>query len=891
MIESHTRRGGAFARRLALALVAGALGVACSLGVASASAQATGAISGAVTNSSGAPLAEASVVVYDGALVAASAITAADGSYTVGSLAPGSYTVSFTPPQPVSGMVGTANPENYLPQTYDGKSPDAAGDAVTVAAGVTTAGIDASLQAGGTISGVVLDPSGSPLAGVNVDIAGSDGASPEGAYGTATAADGTFTIDRLPTDTYALGVDPGGLPGLDLASGWLGGTTTIAGAYGVSVTAGETTGGITIQLQPGGNIAGRVTEASNAGASGEVAIAFDSSGEEVAGDGTGSDGTYTITGLARGTYRVGFFPAGGPSAPGPNYLPAYFGGTSLADATPVTVTPGSTATGVNQQVSPGGEITGKVTDPNGDPVANTLVAALDGSDDAIDSVVTGSDGTYTLTGLPTGTYELQFTPGFTIPPPATPPNLAPQVYGGGDSLAEATPVAVTAGAATTGIDVQLPAGASISGTVTDSLGMPLADVLVDAYDDTGVFVAQAGSANITGDYSIADLPAGTYRLEFVPLAGAIGNWAPQFSGDEPSLATATTITVTVGGSAGGVDAELQPGGEISGRVTDSAGAPLSRVRVSALDANGQEVTATTSGTGGLWTIDDLAAGSYRIEFQTALDLGPPVIQSQFYGGTSLESASPVALAAGGTTAGIDATVTVVTGGISGSVTSGSGGPVAGAQVTVYNTSGTAVGAAATASDGTYTVDGLDPGFYRVGFSLAGYQANFFTGSTSLPSAQSFYVYSATTASNIDGVLEASPGGGQQQPQQQQPPPAAAAQSIGQGQAASGKEFISFIGTGRLKLSKRDIADIDVRCIQSSRCRGTVVAVASNHGRTLTVGRASLTIAGKHAGKVKLIIDGRGIKLFDARHHRLSVTVTIILNGVKAATVRESLVIT
>src|SRR5579863_2902493 len=105
--------------RLALALVAAAPTLGWAISTAVAAAPPTGAIAGVVTNASGAPLAGFAVAASDG-VHSGGANTAADGSYTILSLPAGSYTVTFTPPQPPFGQPDTAN---YLSQTYSGRSP------------------------------------------------------------------------------------------------------------------------------------------------------------------------------------------------------------------------------------------------------------------------------------------------------------------------------------------------------------------------------------------------------------------------------------------------------------------------------------------------------------------------------------------------------------------------------------------------------------------------------------------------------------------------------------------------------------------------------------------------------------------------------------------------
>jgi uncharacterized surface anchored protein len=78
----------------------------------------------------------------------------------------------------------------------------------------------------------------------------------------------------------------------------------------------------------------------------------------------------------------------------------------------------------------------------------------------------------------------------------------------------------------------------------------------------------------------------------------------------------------------------------------------------------------------------------------------------------------------------------------------------GVTVTAYDATGASRGTAVTAANGTYSIAGLDPGSYRIGFAApAGYVSQFFTGATALTQARSITVRNGrtTTAVNI-GLL-------------------------------------------------------------------------------------------------------------------------------------------
>lgn len=102
---------------------------------------ANGSIAGTVTSSvSSGPVAGICVAAFTGASVtepAAVAISAADGSYQIGYLAPGSYLVKFS-----SGCPATS----YVTQWYNDANSAATATPVTVSPGVAHGGVDASMS-------------------------------------------------------------------------------------------------------------------------------------------------------------------------------------------------------------------------------------------------------------------------------------------------------------------------------------------------------------------------------------------------------------------------------------------------------------------------------------------------------------------------------------------------------------------------------------------------------------------------------------------------------------------------------------------------------------------------------------------------------------------------
>jgi len=138
-------------------------------------------------------------------------------------------------------------------------------------------------------------------------------------------------------------------------------------------------------------------------------------------------------------------------------------------------------------------------------------------------------------------------------------------------LASATPIAVTLGATTAGRDFALSPGGTIRGRVVDAVSStPLQGILVGVVARTagGVVFVYDDATDVTGQYEIRGLPAGTYYAFTASslYPNEIYDDIP-CPGDECSellLATAgTPITVTAGGVTSGMDfglrTDLPPG--------------------------------------------------------------------------------------------------------------------------------------------------------------------------------------------------------------------------------------------------------------------------------------------------------------------------------------------
>jgi hypothetical protein len=153
--------------------------------------------------------------------------------------------------------------------------------------------------------------------------------------------------------------------------------------------------------------------------------------------------------------------------------------------------------------------------------------------------------------------------------------------------------------------------------------------------------------NAAGEYEIGGLPSGEYIVEF--WASYLG-YAPQFYNGVSSFEDADEITVG-SGTVSGIDAELQKGGAVEGRVTDATtGAGINEVVVCAFS----RVIAGNCGqtnAAGNYAVIGLATGSYGVEFW-AEPIGYPTL---FYSQqANPANANLVGVTAPGITSGINA---------------------------------------------------------------------------------------------------------------------------------------------------------------------------------------------------------------------------------------------
>ena len=343
------------------------------------------------------------VRAYNGTDIETSTLTATDGTYTlpgVPARAAGYDICVVAPNDSVAGQCWDG-------VEWDGTTPAPEGTPVPVEGGTLRAGVDVNLREPlptGVITGrLTAAHTGAPVAGARVTTDGPGGSD----YVRATTGnDGTYQISDLAPGSYRVCFTPDNTATGTPPTGY----ANACHAPDVTVTDGHTTAGVNGALPIGAALSGRVTASADAAAITNVQLQVrDTSGTEIGFADTAADGTFRVVGLTGGvTVTVcfdGHFATGGPSVAG--YLDdCYHTGTGTSP-TRLTVTAGSTVTGINATLASAGGISGTVTAASvGVPNIDVLVSTVDGTYGT--ETNTQTDGTYAITGIPPGTYMVCF---------------------------------------------------------------------------------------------------------------------------------------------------------------------------------------------------------------------------------------------------------------------------------------------------------------------------------------------------------------------------------------------------------------------------------------------------------------------------------------------------
>ena len=449
-------------------------------------------------------------------------------------------------------------------------------DTVTVTAGATT-NIDIVTELLGSLSGTVTDSNtSSGVSGIVVWAVGENGEM----VTTVTASDGTWLLDDLYAGTWQVRVGDQALPssvGTD-----------------VVVNAANNSANLDFQLDVSGTISGTVFEDDGTTVIEDAYVALILNDEVVHAALTDENGHYSFVLLADGTYNV--------EALSLDYAFDTIAGL-VADG----------ATDLSGQDFVGGDtsISGVITDADTNaPVEGAVVAVAYTGPlhqlEVITEVVTDASGAWSFSGAVPGDYRVT----------ATAPGYA---FDG---------AAVMITGATQDIDLALPIGFSLTGSVVNESGVPLRGATVQIVSETMPVASAVARVPEDGTFDFANLPADTYTL----IVSAQGKETVVRSG------------VIVGPNVAAQNIALQPS---TTRVTGTVfvdGVPVGNVVIAAVNQADQLIAHVLTDADGSYSITSLPAGSYELLASTSN--GPT-------------SSTAIVLADGQSLTGVDMTSTVV----------------------------------------------------------------------------------------------------------------------------------------------------------------------------------------------------------------------------------------
>ena len=235
-----------------------------------------------------------------------------------------------------------------------------------------------------------------------------------------------------------------------------------------------------------------------------------------------------------------------------------------------------------------GAIRGRVTAADtGAPLRRAQLVLSGGELKQPTHAATDAQGRYEFTQLRAGRYTLE----------ASKSTYVTLHYGQRWAFEAGKPIEVIDGVALEKINIALPRGGVISGTIVDDLGDPIALACVRAWRSTFdqgkrklVPAGQYVETNDLGQYRLFGLQPGTYfvktcRAPRVPLDG--DEFAPAYHPGTLNPAEAQPVAVLLGQEHGGVDLVQPPVrlARVSGIVVDSSGRPFPRAGVEIVSAS------------------------------------------------------------------------------------------------------------------------------------------------------------------------------------------------------------------------------------------------------------------------------------------------------------------
>ncbi len=514
------------------------------------------------------------------------------GRYYLGDLPDGKYRIC-------------AESVGYIREFYEDCWNSDAANQLTVDSQHGAIGIDIALDIGGMITGYVYESDGiTPISGADV-IATLVGVDYAFGVGVKSAVDGSFSVPGLTSGQYQVYAVKEGFT-LEFYNG----TYDSKKYTPVRVTAPKTTGPFTFKLDSGGAISGFIYEADGKtpvpGVSINCGRLDDDFGYGVSAL-SSSDGSYLISGLPPGSYRI--------EVSKECYFTEFYDNTLDSDqAKPVPVADKETTAGINVQLDVICSISGHIYQADGKtPVPNIKVSLLLLNNSTWIDTKTDSQGRYTAKDLHPGKYRISVSSSIADYPAIYYGNVFTPIY--------ATLIDFTNSKNVKDADIKLDNNSlgSISGCVDPSAADTGKDWLIQVYDASTLQCVNFGHLYTTGNYKINNLPAGKYLVRVsdngpeANYTGTIRYYIAKWYPDVFSPDQAAPVIVSAGQDTPGINFSLQTGATITGYIdAPSAGSnPQCKIDVFGAEDDNLYLTGYSVRPGN-YIIGGLPDGRYKI---------------------------------------------------------------------------------------------------------------------------------------------------------------------------------------------------------------------------------------------------------------------------------------
>jgi hypothetical protein len=483
-----------------------------------------------------------------------------------------------------------------------------------------------------SVSGTVtMSDTSAPVSGVQVQLAAFPDGLPEPqsyfSEQVTTDAFGHYEIDNLPPYSYTLELQfPQTLGSYDFN-----GPLVDVTSDGESVTRDQQ---IVPWPAPTSEVSGTIVDNTTSDPISGASVELDSfdNGSTYSGT-TGADGTFDFPNVVPGSFSIDVTDSGYAS-----YQPMLGVYEYQSDNL-----------GTIRLHSLDATISGTVDDTGSNPLGGAGVYAELTTDSSVNKYLpANSDGTYSLTGLEAGTYSVQV---------------------GKDGWIQQFQTVTVASNATATANFALSPnsdGGSITGTVRDSQGNPLAGICELTYDSSGDIISPEPylGTGPDGVYTVSDLGAGEFTILFSDCSSLLTH-ASTYLGGVYDEADAHLVTLSPGENSTGTgnDVVMEAGGTIGGHVDVSAPGgyvpfpdgnlivPVVQQYVHGTWVDWVNETALAGIGAGDYQVHGLPAGQFRLEFEDTNE-GVRTYETQWWssntpaGIASPNASSIITLAAG-----------------------------------------------------------------------------------------------------------------------------------------------------------------------------------------------------------------------------------------------------